>query len=245
MVFLGKYNFLAKVHMVRYSRNDKGHIGLKVPELTLRKSNNSGMRSKQWKKAVVIVIIAVLGIWTVLTGWVQRERSGNSIEIGNSSSERSALLVYNPDPLYNLDEQLCKSFARALAEEEWHVRITTVSEAKKLKSDNDLYVFCANTYNWAPDVPLREYIEKHAALKGAAVVAITVGSGSTERAHRIHCRVLEDKESLLLGSAEYWLMKPNSGENGSETNVEIALEKAYELGVEVERKFGSTISSKN
>lgn len=191
------------------------------------------------------MIIAFLGIWTVLTGWVQRERSGNSIEIGNSTAQRSALLVYNPDPFYNLDEQVCKSFARALAEEEWHVRITTVSEAKKLRSDTDLYVFCANTYNWAPDIPLRKYIENHQKLKQAAVVGITIGSGSTERAHRIHLRTLEEKETLLLGTAEYWLMKPNGEENKSEANVEMAVEKAYELGVTVERKFNRIISTEN
>lgn len=159
------------------------------------------------------------------------------LEIGNPASIKKALVIYNPDLFYNLDEHICIAFAEGLFENGWYSKVATVSLAEKLSEDPfDLYVFCANTYNWAPDWPTRNFIENHSGLRGKNVVAITLGSASTERAQRVLETVIKNKGTHLIGSQVFWLMRPNDESQTEVSNVEI--------GVEMAREFGNKIGLK-
>ena len=88
--------------------------------------------------------------------------------IGDENATKKALIIYNPDPLYNLDEQVCKSFAEGLGKHGFSSKVATVRLAPQESETYDLYVFCANTYNWAPDWLVTKYIKGHANRKGKA-----------------------------------------------------------------------------
>ncbi len=187
---------------------------------------------------MVVAIVAVL--WTMLTLLAERKGPEKIIPIGEPNSSYKALLIYNPDLFYNLDEQVCTAFATGLWKKGWFSKVVTVAAAEKMGKEHfDLFVFCANTYNWAPDWPIGNYIKDHDQLKGMQVVAITVGSGSTERSQKKLEQMLHKKEVQLLESRSFWLMKPNDETNTKEGNVTIALVQAETLGRQIAQRIAN------
>lgn len=113
-------------------------------------------------RRIANIITTVLGIWAFLTIWVEVSGKKTTWQIGNPSSPQKALIVFDPDPFYNLDEQLCLAFGEELGANNYYVTIATASAAKILKNQPfDLYVLCANTYNWRPDWAISRLIKKH------------------------------------------------------------------------------------
>lgn len=179
-----------------------------------------------------ITFLALL--WLTLTLLVHRKGPEHILMLGELTNSQKALIVYNPDLFYNLDEQVCTAFANGLSENGWFAKITTIRTAEILENESfDLYVFCSNTYNWAPDRPAKNHIKNHSKLKGKAVVAITLGSGSTKQSRHILETLINEKEGKLIGSKEFWLMRPNNESRMEESNVTIALEMSYDFGKQV------------
>ena len=189
--------------------------------------------TKRWKRIIKLIGL-VLIIWTVLTLWVQYSGKEFLYEYKADQSEASALIVFNPDPLYNLDEQVCKSFAEGLQLNGISSTVATVKSAKEqVENDYDLYVFCVNTYNWTPDWRLTKFIKGHPKLDEAKVVALTVGAGATMRAQRKLEWHLSDQGADLMGSEMYWLLKPNDENRMQDENVKLASDKAHNFGKKV------------
>ena len=133
---------------------------------------------------VLLITGIFIFVWGVLTLIVEKKGAANRTMFGAEKNVGTALIVYDPDPFYNLDEQVCNSFAQGLAEKSWKAEVITVAALEKLDINSfDLYVFCTNTYNWAPDRAISNYIKKSNDLQGKHVVAITLGSGSTARSN--------------------------------------------------------------
>lgn len=193
------------------------------------------------KKILNITLIglsAILVIWTILTFWAEGIGTNKTWETGNPSSVKKALIVYDPDPFYNLDQQVCEGFGKALADSGWHITYATVAAASKMKADSiALYVFCANTYNWSPDWAVTGFIEKNVVLKDKNVVAITVGGGSTARSKRVLADIIKESGGILLGSETYWLWQPNDETRMEEPNSKIAVEMAEKFGEEIRVKI--------
>ena len=187
------------------------------------------------KKLFRFAGIALGGIaiaWTLLTVWVELAGPEKSWAVGDQTAQKEALIVYDPDPFYNLDEQISRSFGQALADHGLRVRIATVAAAERLTKPVDLYVFCANTYNWRPDWALSNFIEKQA-LDGKSVIAITLGSGSTSASQRALEKLIIEKKGKLLSSRSLWLMKPNDKSRLKESNVKVSVSMAYAWGRKV------------
>ena len=117
--------------------------------------------------------------WILLTLWVQRTGATKTWQLGNVATGPSALIVFNPDPIYNLDEQICLAFGQALVKHKFRVQVATVAAAMNITDRPDVFVLCANTYNWRPDRSISNFVRRHASLKEKDVIAITLGSGST------------------------------------------------------------------
>ena len=174
-------------------------------------------------------ILIIILVWTGLTLWVEAEGPERNWQSGNDTKGRKALIVFDPDPIYNLDEQVCQAFARVLADNGWFVQTFTVKAAKKkLLTDYDLYLFCANTYNWAPDWAITRYIKKHLDITGKKTISITLGSGSTKRAKRIFENTILDKGGHMADSRTFWLLRPNDESRIKEKNVIVALSEVEE-----------------
>ena len=162
----------------------------------------------------------------MLTLLVQIYGPEKSFQFGERIATQNALVVYHPDLFYNLDEQICKGFAEGLARQNWLVDVATVKAAKKMEVEYDLYVFCANTYNWAPDWAISNFIKSHPNLEAKPAVAITLGSGSTGRAKRLLESQIKAKKAKLIDSQTYWLMRPNDETRMGESNVNVAIDMA-------------------
>jgi flavorubredoxin len=188
---------------------------------------------KKYLRKVIFILIGISIAWTVLTIWVEYYGDSKEVFVGSNSSSHEALIVYNPDPIYNFDEQICVNFANGLSNQNCYVKVATVKAAKKDTLDYDLYVFCANTYNWAPDWLVKDFIEKHADIKGKKVVAITLGSGSTEQAMMLLEKSINSRQAKLLDSKTYWLLKPNDEKRMEEKNVAVAIDMAEKFGSEM------------
>lgn len=176
-------------------------------------------------RRLLILLAAILSVWIILTIWVEIEGPYHKLEIGVNSQTHRALIVYDPDPIYNLDQQVCESFGQALANNEWRVIIATVAAAKKIKDTSfQLYVFCANTYNWSPDWSITRFLKTHAAIQNKNVVGITLGGGSTSSSQKILEKIIQDKNGKLISSKAFWLWRPNDEARSKEPNVSVAVD---------------------
>ena len=201
------------------------------------------------KKLLTITGITVLAIgaaWTALTVWAERTGPKRSWQLGSPTAKKRALIVYDPDPFYNLDEQVSRAFGRALADEGAQVTVASVAAADVYAdSPIDLYVFCANTYNWRPDWAVSNFIRKQQNLGGKSVVAITLGGGSTETSQKALETLIQNKKANLLDSRSLWLLKPNDESRMQESNVAVTVSMAYAWGEEVAKRYltNSTVSA--
>ncbi|MEO6671150.1 MAG: hypothetical protein ABIN36_16830 [Ferruginibacter sp.] len=140
--------------------------------------------------------------------------------------------MYDPDPFYNLDQQICESVGQVFSENKWNVSVNTVAGILDKENSYDLYIFCANTYNWSPDPAITGLVKK-IKLENKNVVAITLGGGSTKRSQRKFENIFTDKKARLLGSRSFWLWKPNDKKRLKESNVKVAIEMARSWAGEI------------
>lgn len=182
-------------------------------------------------KITGIAVLSIGAVWTLLTVWAERIGPKRSWTLGNRAATKRALIIYDPDPFYDLDEQVSRSFGQALADGGMHVTIASVAAADLyVRQPMDLYVFCANTYNFRPDWAVGDFIKKQPNLAGKSVVAITIGSGSTEASQKALETLVQSKKADLLDSHSLWLLKPNDESHGTESNVAVAVSMAYAWG---------------
>ena len=189
---------------------------------------------KKLLKVAGIASVLIMAVWVSLTLWAEGKGPKKMWSQGNVTSPQKVLIVYDPDPLYNLDEQVSRSFGQALADNGMRVRVVTVKKAMELENTSyALYVFCANTYNWRPDWALSNYIDNQVSLSKKKVVAITLGSGSTEASQLALEKLIRSKGALLFDSRSLWLLKPNNESLTKESNVAISVSMAYSWGQEI------------
>jgi hypothetical protein len=135
---------------------------------------------KKTKKIFFYTFIVLITGWAVLTLVVQKPGPKRNWDFGNSTTSKKVLIVFDPDPFYNLDEQVCLAVAQVLADSGFNVKVTSVSAAYESNPGSfDAYVFCANTYNWAPGWELTRFIKHQKSLNRKPVVAIALGAGTT------------------------------------------------------------------
>ena len=186
----------------------------------------------------VAAVIALL--WLGLTLWVDMDGPARTWEVGEGGWTRSALIVYDPDPIYDLDRQLCQAFAEGLAQQGIRSTVATVAAAEEKElAPPDLFVLCANTYNWRPDRSIVHYVESAASLKGASVVALTLGSGSTEAAQRVFEEHIRAVGARIIASRTSWLMRPNDEARLEEDNVAVAIDMTRRWAAELDVPEGS------
>ena len=176
---------------------------------------------------LVRALTAVLIFWLVMTIWVETKGPENFSTYGDSSFFKKALIIYDPDPIFNLDEQVCRMTAVSLANDGISSDIKTVSSAENsVLQSYDLYVFCSNTYNWQPDWAISDFIGK-VDLRNREVICITLGSGSTETSRKKLEKIVIGKKGEIIGSRSLWLLRPNTESRMSEPNVQVALSEIY------------------
>jgi len=188
---------------------------------------------------VVGTVVAILVGWLILTVYVEREGAAKEWTFGTPGSTHKALIIFDPDPFYNLDEKVCASFARALSENGFQIDMQTVAIAERsLPQQYDLFVYCANTYNWRPDWAIQGFVRsRRETHKGKPIVAITLGAGSTKSSQDSFEQIIANSNGTLISSYSLWLWRPNDETKPKEPNVEMAVSMAYEWGKSIARQF--------
>lgn len=183
-------------------------------------------------------ILAILCSWGLLTLWVEAEGRQEATIIGNDTSGKKVLIVYDPDPFYDLDKKVCTAFGQGLAITGIQTTVATVAAARKSNNEYDLYVFCANTYNWRPDWAVTNFI-KETDLQAKGVVAITLGAGSTMASQKALESLIISKGSKILLSNSLWLMRPNNKSRMDESNIKVAESMVQGWAAEIAGKIKS------
>lgn len=183
---------------------------------------------------ISVIIITIAIIWGGLTIWAEMPRGANKQwEYGPGVSAEKVLIVYNPDPFYNLDEQVCKAFAEELAARQIHATVSTVLATQNINTEEyTAFVCCANTYNWRPDVPVSNFI-KTAPFNGKKVIAITLGSGSTQASKRTLDKRIKATGANLVDSKTLWLLRPNDESRMDEKNVTVAVDMVHQWAARI------------
>jgi hypothetical protein len=189
------------------------------------------MKSKKITR-IFLTTLTLIGLgWLALTIYVERKGPAKRWTFANTASKK-ALVVFDPDPFYDLDEQICLSFAGGLAARGLNVTVASVASADTLKPEQfDLVVYCANTYNWRPDWVISHYVERHRFQhEEKPVVAITLGAGSTDASKIRFERLITACGGKLIESHTLWLWRPNDKTKMDQPNIRVALTKAHAWG---------------
>ena len=176
------------------------------------------------------ILLGIALFWFLLTLWVEFGGKQQSYTLDSENDIATALIVYNPDPIYNLDEQVCSSLAKSLAQNGIQTTVSTVKRVDVNATSYDLIVFCANTYNWQPDWGIQNFIKNVSSLNNQKTLAITLGSGSTKSASKKLERQLKERGAVILASQNLWLLRPNDESKPDVKNVDRANQIAFELG---------------
>lgn len=187
----------------------------------------------KWIRIVLYLTLGIAIFWTALTFWAEYSGEEKTESLSAEQPTMQAIIIYNPDPIYNLDEQVCKSFARGLVTNGFSCDISTTQAVCANIKNYDLYIFCANTYNWAPDWQVVNCIKNNTILKGKNVVAITLGAGSTELAQKKLESAINTAGAQLLASKSYWLLRPNDETRLEESNIVVANDMAFNFGQDI------------
>ncbi|MBY0433698.1 MAG: hypothetical protein K2U26_06280 [Cyclobacteriaceae bacterium] len=189
---------------------------------------------KTFIRRIIIGLVVLAVAWTVLTLWVEREGPAYRHDSSDVPNGPRALIIYDPDPFYNLDQQVCEAFAAGLASNGWNTTVATVAATHEVKdSIFNLYVICANTYNFAPDWATVDFVKEYPSLEGKNVVAITLGAGTTSRAKRLLEEAIAQRQCKLIDSRTFWLWRPNDEALIQESNVTLAVNMTRKWASEV------------
>ena len=116
---------------------------------------------KRFGRWTLISAVVIAIIWTVLTLYVEGVGAARSWKV-SATGDLKVLIVFDPDPFYNLDPRVCMAFGNAIADSNIQVTVATIGGAEDFDlTDFNAVVFCANTYNWRPDWAVVNYIESH------------------------------------------------------------------------------------
>ncbi|MEJ2005024.1 MAG: hypothetical protein P8X57_08705 [Cyclobacteriaceae bacterium] len=195
-------------------------------------------------RIIVRILLAIMVVWTLLTLWAEGSNKNIYESFGKENALYKAVILFKPDPFYNLDEQLSNTIAEELVENGFEVKLFSISAYQK-QPVTDLFIICANTYNWAPDWKTISFIKEHAELENSDVAALTLGAGATARSSRLLEKALNDRHARLIDSKEFWLLKPNDEQRMDEPNVEVARELADKWTYEVAQKITNEYSRIN
>jgi hypothetical protein len=151
----------------------------------------------------VYIAIIIVVTWTIATYYVEQE--GPIVFDDNSMSNegRQALIVYDPDPVVHQDAEICQLISKGLLEANWNTTLASVQGIEDVGLDRyDLFVICANAYNFGPDRIVKNFISGGSFLKNKHVAVLAVGKlGHTKAQKELEKLVLSEGGILLDSQA--------------------------------------------
>ncbi len=191
-------------------------------------------------RTLLFILVSLMLLWggtSIVTQIIGNAET--SYVTTKNNSPKKVLFVYKADPFYNLDQQICQSLAEGLSELGYSSSIVTTKNFEPSLAKANLYVFCTNTYNFAPDWDTKKFIQNKINLKGKKTVAITLGAGTTARAKRLLEKSIQQAGGEIIASKEFWLMRPNDESRMDEDNVTVANEIAKNWATDIVQKINA------
>jgi len=131
---------------------------------------------KTWKKAVLVVLIALVAVAAFFEWSVYREVSA-STETLNAGGSKSALVIYHPG-LTSFAHDIAENFSRGLASSGWQVDIATASQQAPTNiSKYQLLVLCWPIYDFNPAPTITSQIHRLGDLQGTKTIVVAVAGG--------------------------------------------------------------------
>jgi hypothetical protein len=189
---------------------------------------------KKFFKFIFYTVIVISIGWVSLTIIAERTGPERSWTYGHEQSATKVIVIYDPDPFFNLDERVCRSFGQTLGEKGMHASVVSVAVAREIQlAPYDVYVFCANTYNWGPDLAVTNFIKEQKSLDNKPVIAIILGAGSTSLSQERLEQLIVDHDGKIIGSRAVWLMRPNDETRLNESNVQVAVSRVRTWAISI------------
>lgn len=173
---------------------------------------------------VVVVFLATIA------SYVQTE-SDYSTQVYADDRFKRALVLYHPSRDARFSDELSLAFTGGLLTAGFTVERATISSDTPVSMMGyDIVAIVSNTYFWQPDMPTKRYLSR-VDFNGVKAVGLVAGAGSTTRAARLLQEWMKRSNADLLSVKEFWILRPNNESPTNKSNWEVAMDKAYTLGV--------------
>jgi hypothetical protein len=184
--------------------------------------------------SIATVVILLLGA-ILLTVIVEVESVYKTDVLSEAGSAR-ALILFHPSRDAGFSDDLSIALAEGLKASGFSVQRATLTSATPNKFDQyALIAIVSNTYWWTPDLPTIRYLDR-AQFHGVNVIGVIGGGGATERSQQLLDDALRKTGANVIRTRSFWLWRPNDEARMIESNRQLALEMARQLGAEAGQK---------
>lgn len=142
----------------------------------------------------IYIGIIILVTWTIGTYYVEQKGPLVLEDPIKSFNKKSAIIIFDPDPLSSTDLEICHLVKDVLEENGWKATLASVEGVEHVTLKNyGLFVFCVNEYNLGPDRITKRFISQCRDLNSKPVGAIILGNYLREN-------VLDQVKNLVIKS---------------------------------------------
>ncbi len=179
----------------------------------------------------IYLLAFVLALLVSITVYVQTE-SDYTTQVYADDRLKRALVLYHPSRDARFSNELSLAFTSGLLTAGFTVeRATISSDTPDTITGYDIVGIVSNTYFFRPDIPTEHYLSR-VDFNGVKAVGLMAGAGSTAGAARLLRKWLRRSNADLLDVSEFWILRPNNETPTNKSNWEVAMDKAYTLGVQ-------------
>lgn len=156
-----------------------------------------------------VLCLALFLVWNLaLMPYVSQEVVTELETLSAEGEAGRALIVYHPGRS-DLQEQAMQGFADGLLDSGWGVdRVTASREAPTDIAAYDLLVVGAQSYTWAPALPVQDYLRRVGDLDGLPVVAVLSGLGETGPATDVMRELIAEVNGTEVAIHHVWQLRP-------------------------------------
>ena len=193
------------------------------------------MLDRRRVKRTALVIASLLLAGLMVVSFIVEMEADYTLQTLADHGKAKALVLFHPSRDAKFSDDLSLAFAEGLKAAGFAVERATLTSATPADPRGYALIgVVTNTYYWTPDLPTLRYL-KRAKLDGIAVVGLVGGAGATARSQRILDEALRRTGARVIETRSFWLWRPNDENRIHESNREIALELAKQLGTETGR----------
>lgn len=131
----------------------------------------------------IYVAIIIVVSWTIATYYVEQQGPIVFKKHIAKSNKRSAIVVFDPDPISSNDYDVSEILMQALNAAHWNTTLASVQKAEEMDLVAfDLFVFCPNVYTFGADRAIKNFVKDAPFLQDKYAAVVAIGSLGVEKA---------------------------------------------------------------